>query len=278
MLDVTERRKRFKQALTSGPIFVAHGCVDGLTARLVERAGGAAVHASGSALHRSYGYPDMGLLTLVEMVDRTTAMADAASIPVIADGETGFGGDLNTARTVREFERTGAVALHIEDSMMPKRPAHLGFTSSSITRQEYLDKIRAALDARTDESFMIVARTGVDLELQEKIERLQECIELGADAFFNSERDKAGTTALCKALKKPGMGVLTAGMTVEEYAACGMKCGIIPGGLAIAALVAQFAFVKDVLRTGNAANYFRGLEHHDELREFYMKQGMENVK
>ena len=113
----------------SGPIVVAPGCPDALTARLAERAGCAAVHASGSVFHRTQGYADVGLLTMTEMVARTTAMAEAVNVPVIADGEEGFGGNLNVARTMVEFERTGAAAIHIEDS-----PA--------VAREEFVDKIR----------------------------------------------------------------------------------------------------------------------------------------
>jgi 2-methylisocitrate lyase-like PEP mutase family enzyme len=200
---------------------------------------------------------------------------DAVEIPVIADGETGFGGELNVARTVKEFERAGAAAIHIEDAMIPKRPAHLGFTSPAISRQEYVDKIRAALDARTDESLMIVARTSVDMELQEKIERLQECVEVGADAFFNSVREKEGIVKLSNAVKKPGMGVLYANMTLADYGSYGVKCAIIPNGLAIAALCAQDAYIRDVARSGDSMAYFKGQSNHNELRDFYLKQGME---
>jgi 2-methylisocitrate lyase-like PEP mutase family enzyme len=258
---VTEKRRRFRALLASGPIVLAPGCDEAITARLAERAGCVAVHASGSVFHRVQGYADVGLLTLTEMVARTTAMAEAVNVPVIADGEEGFGGNLNVARTMVEFERAGAAAIHIEDS-----PA--------VSREEFVDKIRTAIAARTDPDFLIVARSQLPDDFDEMKARLTLCLEAGADLFWLALRDPGKIRAMCANFPgKPGIGVLPAGMTAGEYEACGARCALIPGALMVAGLHAQAELLKDMLASGTPETYLSRQNGIKATAEFYNRQG-----
>jgi len=155
-----------------------------LTARLIAETGYRAVYLSGSLQHAMRGYADINALTMSEMVQTAHNVAGEIAIPCIADAETGFGIDINVTRTVREFERTGVAGIHIEDSTVPKRPARLGFESPTVSTAEFLDKIKAALDARIDQGLVVIARSELRGNDDEKIERLHRALELGADAVW----------------------------------------------------------------------------------------------
>ncbi len=123
-LSTDTPRRVLRRSIEQGKIVVAPGVYDGLSAMIANAAGFATHYASGGAIARSTGVPDVGLLTMSEVLDRTRQIVDAVSCPVIADIDTGYGGNLNIARTVREFERLGVAALHIEDQVIPKRCGH----------------------------------------------------------------------------------------------------------------------------------------------------------
>src|SRR5438445_7323127 len=147
MTSPTERRRRLRQLIQGPEVFPAIGCHDVMSCRLVEHVGLPTIHASGSAAHRSRGMADAGLLDMTEMVNHLRYLCDGVDLPVIGDADTGFGNVVNVVRTVREYERAGAAAMHIEDQLTPKRPAYQGYESGFISRQEMVDKIRAAVDA-----------------------------------------------------------------------------------------------------------------------------------
>ena len=134
------------------------GAYDTLTARLVEQAGFAAVYLTGGGYSRANGYPDLGLLTLSENVRFIGLTVEAVGIPVIADADTGYGNAINVIRTVREYEKAGVAAFHIEDQVAPKKCGHLE-GKQVIPADEMAQKIRAAVEAREDRDFFIVART-----------------------------------------------------------------------------------------------------------------------
>lgn len=178
-------RKMFKQLLRRDSIVVAPGCFDALAARLVEEAGFEAVYLSGGALARSMGLPDIGLVTMSEVIERAAQVVAAVKIPVIADADTGYGNALNLVRTVREFERVGVAAIHIEDQITPKRCGHLdGKEVTSLAEME--KKIEAALASRTDPDFGIIARTDARAVhgLEDAIRRGRAFAGLGVDAVF----------------------------------------------------------------------------------------------
>jgi 2-methylisocitrate lyase-like PEP mutase family enzyme len=166
-------------------LLVAPGCFDGLSARLVEEAGFEAAYLSGGAVARSMGIPDIGLVTMSETIERAAQVVSAVKLPIIADADTGYGNAVNLVRTVREFERVGVAAIHIEDQITPKRCGHLD-GKEVISIGEMAKKLEAALGARTDRDFCIIARTdarGVH-GFDNAIERARVFANLGVDAIF----------------------------------------------------------------------------------------------
>jgi 2-methylisocitrate lyase-like PEP mutase family enzyme len=277
MPTVKENRRGLKDLLAATEIVIAPSCGDALTARLVESAQLPAIHASGSVAHRTSGYADAGILTMTEMIERIAAMADRVDIPIIADADTGFGGAVNVVRTVKEYERAGASAIHIEDQLTPKRPTHAGFSGSFVTRAEMVDKIRAAVDTRDDENLLIIARCDVD-DWDEKLERLVACMEAGADGAWISAHAVEQIKELGQAVGKPTLGVLPQGMTLSQYQDAGAGCAVIPGALQIAALCAEKALLEDLKQTGTTENYLALQPFAKDMRQFYSQQGNEELK
>jgi len=178
-------RQTLRQLLKRDRLLVAPGCFDGLSARLVEEAGFEAAYLSGGAVARSMGIPDIGLVTLSETIDRAAQVVAAVQIPIIADADTGYGNAVNLVRTVREFERAGVAAIHIEDQITPKRCGHLD-GKEVIPLAEMEKKLQAALATRTDADFCIIARTdarGVH-GFDDAISRGRAFAGLGVDAIF----------------------------------------------------------------------------------------------
>ncbi len=181
-------RTRLRQLLAQPGIVVAPGAYDALLARLVERAGFAAVYMTGSGISAStLGQPDLGLVSFAEMAQRAGYIAGAVDIPVIADADTGYGGVHNVARTVRAYERAGVAALHLEDQASPKRCGHFE-GKTLIPVEEAAAKIRAAVQARSDPELVIIARTDARTAagggLDEALRRAHVFLKAGADALF----------------------------------------------------------------------------------------------
>jgi 2-methylisocitrate lyase-like PEP mutase family enzyme len=277
MVSVKEKRLRLKALLAAPEIVVAPGCGDPITARLVELAELPAIHASGSVAHRTSGYADAGILTMTEMIDRITAISDRTSLPIIADADTGFGGAVNVVRTIKEYERAGASAIHIEDQLTPKRPTYQGFSGSFITRAEMVDKIRAAVDTRDDDNLVIIARCDID-DWDEKLERAVACMEAGADGAWISAKGEKKIKELSQAVGKPMFGVLPRDMSLQEYQDAGASCAVIPGALQVAALCAQKALLEDLKQTGNTENYLKQQPMIKEMQKFYGQQGNEELQ
>ncbi|MSP40243.1 MAG: oxaloacetate decarboxylase [Deltaproteobacteria bacterium] len=178
-------RQTLKQLLKRNQLLVAPGCFDGLSARLVQEAGFEAAYLSGGAVARSMGIPDIGLVTMSENIERAAQVVSVLKLPIIADADTGYGNAVNLVRTVREFERAGVAAIHIEDQITPKRCGHLD-GKEVISLGDMLQKLQAALTARTDPDFCIIARTdarGVN-GFDDAIARGQAFAKLGVDAIF----------------------------------------------------------------------------------------------
>jgi len=178
-------RQTLKQLLKRDKLLVAPGCFDGLSARLVQEAGFEAAYLSGGAVARSMGIPDIGLVTMSESIDRAVQVVSAINIPIIADADTGYGNAVNLVRSVREFERAGVAAIHIEDQITPKRCGHLD-GKEVISLSEMVKKLEAALANRTDPDFCIIARTdarGVN-GFDDAVKRANAFAKLGVDAVF----------------------------------------------------------------------------------------------
>ena len=177
---------KFRQLLNEPGIITAPGAYDCLTAAIIERTGFPAVYMTGAGTSVArIGYPDLALATATEMLANAAYIAGAVEIPVIADADTGYGGTMNVRRTIREYERTGVAAVHIEDQQFPKRCGHLE-DKRVVSIDEMTQKIRAAVDARTDDDFTIIVRTDA-LAVTGWDDTMRRCdafTEAGADALF----------------------------------------------------------------------------------------------
>jgi carboxyvinyl-carboxyphosphonate phosphorylmutase len=177
---------RLRKLIQSKKILVAPGAFDALSAKLIEAVGFETVYMSGFGTAASiFGVPDIGLLTMTEMVGNAKRISDAVGIPVIADADTGYGNHLNVMRTIEEYEKAGVAGLHIEDQISPKKCGHME-GHKLISTEEMAAKIRAAVASKRDEDFVLIARTdAISAEGFDKaIRRGNRYIEEGADVIF----------------------------------------------------------------------------------------------
>ncbi len=178
-----EQKRSIRQMLHAGEFIVAPGAYDCICANAVQQAGFPTLYMTGMGTSLSrLGLPDYGLATMSEMVANASAIATSVSIPVIADADTGYGNELNMIRTVREYERHGIAAIHIEDQVFPKRCGHLG-QKRVVPAAEFVSKIRAAVSARVSEEFLIIARTDANAVtgFDDAIDRANAALDAGAD-------------------------------------------------------------------------------------------------
>lgn len=196
----------FRRRLAAGPIACV-GAYDALSARTLESLGARALYVSGFAAAASaFGLPDLGIVSQTEMAEHVRRICRATTLPVIADADTGYGGALNVERTVREWESAGAAGLHLEDQVYPKRCGHLA-GKEVIPAGEYEHKLRAALAARRDPAFFVIARTDALAVhgLEDTIDRCRRYARAGADAIFvDAPTSEAELASLAAALRDTG--------------------------------------------------------------------------
>ncbi len=177
---------KLRQLLAAPGIIVAPGAYDCLTAKIIEREGFPAVYMTGAGTSVSrLGVPDLGLASVSEMVANAGAIADTVDVPLIADADTGYGGTLNVRRTIRQYESAGVAGVHIEDQESPKRCGHLD-DKRVVSTDEMVRRLRAAVDARTDDDFVIIARTDAlaVTDWDDTMARCEAYLEAGADVLF----------------------------------------------------------------------------------------------
>ena len=177
---------RFRQAVTDNKPLQVVGAITALAARMAERAGHKAIYLSGGGLAaNSLGVPDLGISALEDLLTDIRRITDVCELPLLVDADTGFGGAFNIARTTRSLGKAGAAAMHIEDQVAEKRCGHRP-NKASVSQGEMVDRIKAAVDARYDEGFVIMARTDALAAegMQSVIDRANACIEAGADMIF----------------------------------------------------------------------------------------------
>ena len=234
-------RKRLRARLRSGPLIVAPGIYDAYGARFVEQAGFEAVYMTGNGVSASLlGRPDVGLVDLTLIASHAHRVAACVDIPLICDADTAYGNAVNVRRTVEEFEAAGVAAIHIEDQLSPKRCGQLPGARPVIALAEAVGKIEAAIAARRDPDFIIIARTdSVDgLGLDEAIRRVQTYVQAGADVAFVEL--KSGPTLLddlkrvTSAVDAPCFVNVDAGgklgeLTAAEIEQLGLRIAIYPG-------------------------------------------------
>ena len=283
-------RQLLKQLLKRDRLLVAPGCFDGLSARLVEEAGFEAAYLSGGAVARSMGIPDIGLVTMSEVIDRAAQVVAAVKIPIIADADTGYGNAVNLVRSVREFERTGVAAIHIEDQITPKRCGHLD-GKEVIPLAEMEKKLQAALASRSDPDFSIIARTdarGVH-GFDDAIRRGRAFAELGVDAVFvEAPQSEAELEEIPRALANVPLlvnvfkGGKTPMLPVERLQQMGYRIAIYPSETQRAAIHAMrqaLGLLKregttekmdDALTTFKERDKVVGLDEWQQLEKQYL--------
>jgi 2-methylisocitrate lyase-like PEP mutase family enzyme len=230
----------FKQRLQQAKIVVAPGVFDPLTALLVEQAGMEACYLSGASIaYTRFGRPDIGFLSLDDVVSVTAHIRERVDLPLIVDADTGFGNALNVRRTVQHLERAGASAIQLEDQASPKRCGHLQ-GKAVIGTQEMCGKIRAAVDARRNQETVIIARTDAVASegLDAAVERAARYAEAGADLLFVEAvrtREQMSIVQrelghLCPLMANMVEGGMTPITPADELEALGFSLVIFPGG------------------------------------------------
>jgi carboxyvinyl-carboxyphosphonate phosphorylmutase len=228
-----------RELLNAPRIAVLPGAYDALTARLAERAGSDAVYLSGAGVSYTHlAQPDVGLVTLDEMLRRAEAITSAVRVPVLADGDTGFGNAINARRAVRAYERAGLAGIQLEDQTFPKRCGHLD-GKEVIPAEEMAGKIAAAVDARASDDFIVVARTDAlaTAGLDEALRRLRLYADAGADVLFaDGPTTVEQLAAIPAALERPAMANMVEGgktplRSAGELEQMGYKIVIFPNSL-----------------------------------------------
>jgi 2,3-dimethylmalate lyase len=255
-------RQRLRSRLTSGPIIVAPGIYDAYGARFVEQAGFEAVYMTGNGVSASLlGQPDVGLVDLTLIASHAHRVASCVDIPLICDADTGYGNAVNVRHTVREFEAAGVAAIHLEDQVLPKRCGQLPGARPVVELAEAVGKIEAAVAARRDPDFIIIARTdsASGHGLDEAIRRCKAFVAAGADVAFaelkmspsildDVKRVTGEVGAPCLANIAGGQ---LAALTHRELDALGLRIAIYPGLARNAAGFAIREAVQTLKRDGN---------------------------
>lgn len=180
------KNKQFKALLQQPNAFILPGAYDGMTARLIEETGFPAIYATGAGISNAQlGWADVGLTAVTEIADVVSRMSDVTNVPIVVDGDTGFGNAINLMRTVKQLERAGASAIQFEDQVAPKKCGHFG-GKQVISKEEMVYKIKAAVDTRKDDDLSIIARTDAlaVYGMGEALERANAYKEAGADVIF----------------------------------------------------------------------------------------------
>ena len=225
-----------RQMLAGKNIVVAPGAHDALTAKIIEQVGFGAVYMTGYGQAASHlGKPDVGLLTMTEMLSRAANIVEAVNVPVIADADTGFGNAVNVMRTVREYEKAGVAAIQLEDQVAPKKCGHMT-GRQVVSKEEMVGKIKAAVDVRQDSDFMIIARTDARTVhgIGEALERAKAYEEAGADILFvESPESIEEMKQITSSFKVPVLANMVEGgrtpfLPAQELEALGYELVIFP--------------------------------------------------
>lgn len=251
---------RLRALIDGDGTHVAPGVFDGLTARLAEQSGAELLYASGGAIARGHGVPDIGLLGVTEVADRLAQITAVTSLPVIADADTGFGNAVNAVRTVGLFERAGVAGLHLEDQTFPKRCGHLD-DKSLVPTTEMVGKLRAVLDARTDPDLVVIARTDAIASegVEAALERSRAYLEAGADVIFvEAPQSVEQIELIAGEIPEPKLinmfhGGRTPLVSRQRLAELGYRLVIIPSDLQRAVIRAAQRTLEAIVRDGDSS-------------------------
>src|SRR3954466_2762351 len=251
------RASKLRALLKQDGMLIAPGAYDCITARTIAQAGFPAVYMTGAGTAATLGFPDYGIVTMSEMAENAGRIATAVDVPVIADADTGYGNELNATRTIREYEKRGVAGLHIEDQGLPKKCGHLD-NKVIVPLDEYLAKVRAAVAARTNPDFVIIARTDsrAVLGLEEAIRRANAALEAGADmAFVEAPQTMEEVAAVPKLVKGPCLfnnvwRGKSPDIAFDEARRMGYRLVIVPGLLFKAVIGTCDAVLREMKERG----------------------------
>ena len=245
-----KKTKRLRELIQGPEILIAPGAYDAMSAKIIEAVGFEAVYMTGFGTAAGVlGLPDIGLVTMTEMVENAKRIADSISLPLIADADTGYGNHLNVVRTIQEYEKAGVDGIQIEDQISPKRCGHME-GQKIVPVSEMVTKLRAASEVRQNEDTVIIARTDAisAIGFDEAIERGNIFRENGADLLFiEAPTTKEQLEKIPKLINGPvlvNVAPKTPYMNVKEYEAFGYAMAIYPA----ISLTAAFAAIKAKLK------------------------------
>jgi methylisocitrate lyase len=265
---------RLRELISKGAVALP-GVPNAAMARQVERVGFEAVYISGAGMaNATAGVPDIGLLTLTEVAQLAGYVASAVDIPAIVDADTGFGGAENVARTVREIERAGLAGCHIEDQEFPKRCGHLA-GKSIVDVDEMVGKIKAAVGARRDPNFMIIARTDARAveDFDRTLDRAQHYLEVGADAIFpEALQSEEEFRDFAKEIDLPLLANMTEFgksplLSFQDLVELGYRMVIFPMSAFRVAMKASGEFLRALKKSGTQKEWIDEMQTRQELYE-----------
>ncbi|WP_111495966.1 methylisocitrate lyase [Marinobacter bohaiensis] len=267
---------RFRKALEDNTPLQIVGTVNAYCAMMAEKVGHQAIYLSGGGVaNASYGLPDLGMTTMNDVLEDVRRITAATQTPLLIDIDTGWGGAFNIGRTIKEMERAGAAAVHIEDQVAQKRCGHRP-NKEIVSQQEMVDRIKACADARTDDDFFIMARTDAFQRegLEPAIERARACIEAGADGIFaEAVTELEHYRAFSEALDVPILANITEfGATplynCKELAEAGADMVLYPLSAFRAMNKAALAVYQNILDKGDQKDVVDTMQTRMELYDF----------
>lgn len=267
---------RLRQAIQSESPLQLVGTINAYTAMMAERVGHKAIYLSGAGVaNASFGLPDLGMTSLNDVCEDIRRITGASSLPLLVDADTGWGGAFNIARTVKEMTRAGAAGFHIEDQVAQKRCGHRP-NKEIVSQAEMVDRVKAAVDAKTDSDFLIMARTDALQQegLEAAIERALACEAAGADAIFaEAVHTLEQYEAFTKALKVPVLANITEfGATPlfnkVELASVGVKMVLYPLSAFRAMNKAAHQVYTNILEKGDQKDVIEAMQTRAELYDF----------
>ena len=276
----SEKRRLLRERLRAGELVRFPGAFNPLSARLIEQKGFEGVYISGAVLSADLGLPDIGLTTLTEVAGRGQQIARMTELPAIIDADTGFGEPMNVARTIQTLEDAGLAGTHIEDQVNPKRCGHLD-GKQVVDTGTALQRIRAAVDARRDPNFLIMARTDIRAieGLDAAVDRAKALVDAGADAIFpEAMRDLSEFEAVCAAVDVPVLANMTEFgksdlFTVDQLRDAGVQIVIWPVSLLRIAMGAASRALDTLNDEGRLTSRLGEMQHRAELYDLIDYEG-----
>ncbi len=271
-VPAADKRRAFRERLATGELLRFPGAFNPLSARLIERKGFEGVYISGAVLSADLGLPDIGLTTLTEVAGRGQQIARMTDLPAIIDADTGFGEPMNVARTIQTLEDAGLSGTHIEDQINPKRCGHLD-GKAVVDEDTAIKRIRAAVDARRDPNFLIMARTDIRAVegLDSAIDRAKALVDAGADAIFpEAMRTLDEFAAVREAVDVPILANMTEFgkselFSVDQLRDVGVNIVIWPVSLLRIAMGAASGALDTLIEEGHLTGKLGEMQHRAEL-------------